>query len=112
MNIAVACLVIFLAATQALAEEMEWTEGNYWPSSDYNQADLEEPTYDRYMLRIARKLKPDQFYGTMGKRNIDTKQSSKKGYKHGTFIGLMGKRSLSSESAERITDLNLYRRRK
>ncbi|XP_063780848.1 protachykinin-1-like [Pseudophryne corroboree] len=104
MNMAVACLVFFLAATQALTEEMEWTEGSHWPSNDQYQADLEEPTYDKYMLRIARNRNPEKFYGLPGKRDI--------GYKAGNFIGLMGKRSLSSESAERKTDLDFYRRRK
>ncbi|KAM5158328.1 protachykinin-1-like [Mantella aurantiaca] len=78
MNLIVAGLVFFLSATQLLAEDMEWTEGNFWPDSELNQVDLEEPIYNRYRVRIARKPRPDLFYGTMGKRNIESKRSSPK----------------------------------
>ncbi|XP_073438404.1 protachykinin-1-like [Dendrobates tinctorius] len=112
MNIVVACMVFFLAATQAWPEERDWTEGNYWPSRDLNQADLEEPAYDRYPMRIARKLRPDQFYGIMGKRHSESKRPSPKLQKTDSFFGLMGKRSLSSESEDRNTEYESVRRRK
>ncbi|XP_056374918.1 protachykinin-1-like [Hyla sarda] len=112
MNIAMACMVFFLAATQAWPEETDGTEGNYWPSPDQNQADLEDAAYDRYLTRIARKLKPDHFYGVMGKRISESKRTSPKRQKIDSFIGLMGRRSLSSESKERNSDYDYRRRRK
>ncbi|KAM4029638.1 protachykinin-1-like [Anomaloglossus baeobatrachus] len=112
MNIVVACMVFFLAATQAWPEEMDWTEGNYWPSQDANQADLEEMAYNRYPMKIARNLRPDQFYGVMGKRNSESKGTSPKRQKADSFIGLMGKRSLSSESEKRNNKYESIRRRK
>ncbi|XP_072010980.1 protachykinin-1-like [Engystomops pustulosus] len=111
MNIVVACMVFFLAATQAWPEETDWTEGN-WPSEDTRQTDLEEPAYDRFLMRIARKLKPDQFYGIMGKRDNTLKRTSPKRQKLDSFIGLMGKRSLSSGSEERNIAYDSSRRRK
>ncbi|XP_069816725.1 protachykinin-1-like [Dendropsophus ebraccatus] len=112
MHIIVACMVLFLAATQAWPEETDWTEGNYWPAPDQSQADLEEPAYDRYPMRNARKLKLNHFYGVMGKRKTESERTSPKRQKVDSFIGLMGKRSLHSESDERNTDYDYRRRRK
>ncbi|XP_072269575.1 tachykinin-like peptide [Pyxicephalus adspersus] len=111
MNLAVACLVFFFSATQLLAQDMEWAEGNFWPENEINQVDLDEPIYNRYRLRIARKPRPDQFYGTMGKRNIESKRSPKR-HNFDSFIGLMGKRSLSSDLRESRDEMDFLRRRR
>ncbi|XP_040207911.1 protachykinin-1-like [Rana temporaria] len=114
MNLVVACLVFFLSATQLLAEDMEWTESNFWPESELNQVDLDEPIY-RYRLRFARKPKPDQFYGTMGKRtagDVEFKRSSPKRHKLDSFVGLMGKRSLRSDWQESSNEMDFIRRRR
>ncbi|XP_068094594.1 protachykinin-1-like [Hyperolius riggenbachi] len=111
MNLAVACVVFFLSTTQLLGEEMDWSEDTYWPDQDLSQTELDEPTYNRYRL-IARKPRPDLFYGIMGKRNTESKRSPPKWQKLDSFIGLMGKRSLSSESEERNTEAEFNRRRR
>uniref|UniRef100_A0A8C5MND5 Uncharacterized protein n=1 Tax=Leptobrachium leishanense TaxID=445787 RepID=A0A8C5MND5_9ANUR len=114
MNIAVACLVFFLALTQALPGEMEFNEDRYWPESNQNQADLQsdidDPVLERYLLRIARKARPAQVYEIFAKRSNDLKRLSPERQKN--FVGLMGKRSLSSESEERDVKLDFNRRRK
>ncbi|XP_066441086.1 protachykinin-1-like [Eleutherodactylus coqui] len=111
MNIVVACIVLYMAVTQALPEQMGRREKDYWPSQDQHQADPEEPTYDRYLMRIVKNLNKDTFYGSMGKRNSDSVRMSPKRQKIDSFIGLMGKRSLHPESEERSTDNDNSRRR-
>ncbi|KAE8596311.1 hypothetical protein XENTR_v10016049 [Xenopus tropicalis] len=111
MNVVLACLIVVLTASLTLAEDMEFNEESYWPYSDQIQADLvEDPIFERYLLRLARKPNPELFYSSMGKRNNDFKGTSPKRNK--MFIGLMGKRALTSESEERMKDLYFSRRRK
>ncbi|KAM3927747.1 protachykinin-1-like [Leptodactylus fuscus] len=101
-----------MAAAQAWPDDKDWAEGNPWPSQDLSQADLAEAAYDRYLMRMARKLRPDQFYGTMGKRDSAFQRTSPKRQKIDSFIGLMGKRSLRSETEQRNSDYDYSRRRK
>ncbi|XP_053322260.1 protachykinin-1-like [Spea bombifrons] len=115
MKLTIACVVLFLAAIQAQSEEVEFNEDSYWPYSNQNQADLqqdiEDPAFERYLLRIARKSRPSPVIELIAKRSKEFKRMSPKRHKIESFIGLMGKRSLSPESEESDADLNLKRRR-
>ncbi|XP_020855715.1 protachykinin-1 isoform X3 [Phascolarctos cinereus] len=118
MKILVALAVLFLASAQAFAEEMGANDDlNYW--ADWSDSDQ--------IKRIARRPKPQQFFGLMGKRDADTSvekqvgmlkalyghgQISHKRHKTDSFVGLMGKRSLTSGSSEWSTAQNYERRRK
>ncbi|XP_041421843.1 tachykinin-like peptide [Xenopus laevis] len=124
MNVILACLIVLLTASQTLAEEMEFNEDSFYPYSDQIQAELvEDPVFERYLLRPARRPKSEKFYPIIGKRNNDFKETSPKRNKifiglmgkrslpsgH-NFIGLMGKRALTAESEERMNDLYFSRR--
>ncbi|XP_069815496.1 tachykinin-like peptide isoform X1 [Dendropsophus ebraccatus] len=109
MKVLVAFAVVMLVAAQVFAAEIGLDEVD-WPYSDQIQEEL--PVFENFLQRIARKPRPDQFYGLMGKRNNGYGQMSRKRYKSDTFYGLMGKRSLSSGSTERNTIQNYERRRK
>uniref|UniRef100_A0A8C5WN70 Tachykinin 1 n=1 Tax=Laticauda laticaudata TaxID=8630 RepID=A0A8C5WN70_LATLA len=71
--------------------------------------------FEHFLQRIARRPRPQQFYGLMGKRDagknylhfvfvlplsnvlyLNTPQIYFSGYKTDSFVGLMGKRSLNS----------------
>uniref|UniRef100_A0A8C5MSK8 Tachykinin 1 n=1 Tax=Leptobrachium leishanense TaxID=445787 RepID=A0A8C5MSK8_9ANUR len=120
MKILFAFAVILLVSAQVLAAEIGLNEDIDWPYSDQIQEELQGPVFENLLQRIARKPRPDQFYGLMGKRNngfgqISRKrfgQISRKRYKSDSFYGLMGKRSLYSGSSERNTLQNYERRRK
>ncbi|KAM8967120.1 protachykinin-1 [Pelodytes ibericus] len=120
MKILVAFAVILLVSAQVFAAEMGLNEEIDWPYSDQIQEELQGPVFENLLQRIARKPRPDQFYGLMGKRNngfgqISRKrfgQISRKRYKSDSFYGLMGKRSLYSGSSERNTLQSYERRRK
>ncbi|KAM4028599.1 tachykinin-like peptide isoform 1-T3 [Anomaloglossus baeobatrachus] len=117
MKIIVAFAVVMLVSAQVFAADIGLDEID-WPYSDQIQEEL--PVFEHFLQRIARKPRPDQFYGLMGKRNngygqMSRKrfgQISRKRYKSDTFYGLMGKRSLLSGSSERNTIHNYERRRK
>ncbi|KAM3928182.1 tachykinin-like peptide isoform 1-T2 [Leptodactylus fuscus] len=109
MKILVAFAVVMLVSAQVFAAEIGLDEID-WPYSDQIQEEL--PVFENFLQRIARKPRPDQFYGLMGKRNNGYGQMSRKRYKSDTFYGLMGKRSLLSGSSERNTIHNYERRRK
>ncbi|EGW08355.1 Protachykinin-1 [Cricetulus griseus] len=72
MKILVAVAVIFLVSTQLFAEEIGANDDlNYW--SDWSDSDqikeaLPEP-FEHLLQRIARRPKPQQFFGLMGKRD-------------------------------------------
>ncbi|XP_060160987.1 protachykinin-1 isoform X1 [Globicephala melas] len=114
MKILVALAVFFLVSTQLLAEEIGANDDlNYW--SDWSDRDqikeeLPEP-FEHLLQRIARRPKPQQFFGLMGKRDADSStekqvallqalyghgQLSHKRHKTDSFVGLMGKRALNS----------------
>ncbi|KAM4706157.1 protachykinin-1 isoform 2-T3 [Rhinophrynus dorsalis] len=104
MKTLVVFAVILLVSAQVFAAEIGLNEDIDWPYSDQIQEELQGPVFERLLQRIARKPRPDQFYGLMGKRN--------NGYKSDSFFGLMGKRALNSGSSERNTLLNYDTRRK
>ncbi|XP_053322257.1 tachykinin-like peptide isoform X2 [Spea bombifrons] len=111
MKILVAFAVILLISAQVFAAEIGLNEDIDWPYSDQIQEELQGPVFESLLQRIARKPRPDQFYGLMGKRNNGFGQISRKRYKSDSFFGLMGKRSLYSGSSERNTLQNYERRR-
>ncbi|XP_053568956.1 protachykinin-1 [Bombina bombina] len=119
MKILVAFAVILLVSAQIFAAEVGFNDDIDWPYSDQMQDELQGPMFENFLQRIARKPRPDQFYGLMGKRNgfgqISRKrfgQISRRRYKPDSFYGLMGKRSLYSGSSERNSLHNYERRRK
>ncbi|CAK6434519.1 unnamed protein product [Pipistrellus nathusii] len=131
MKILLAVAVFFLISTQLLAEEIRAGDGlNYWSDwtdSDLIKEELDEPV-EHLLQRIARRPKPQQFFGLMGKRDADSsiaKQvtllkaldgyaqfSNKKRHRADAFYGLMGKRALNSVAYERDALQNYERRRK
>ncbi|XP_063306819.1 tachykinin-like peptide isoform X2 [Pelobates fuscus] len=112
MKILVAFAVILLVSAQVLAADIGLNEDIDWPYSDQIQEELQGPVFESLLQRIARKPRPEQFYGLMGKRNNGFGQISRKRFKSDAFYGLMGKRSLYSGSSERNTLQNYERRRK
>ncbi|KAL6087054.1 hypothetical protein STEG23_005012 [Scotinomys teguina] len=81
MKILVAVAVFFLVSTQLFAEEIGVNDDlNYW--SDWSDSDqikeaLPEP-FEHLLQRIARRPKPQQFFGLMGKRDAGHGQISHK----------------------------------
>ncbi|XP_072506858.1 protachykinin-1 isoform X3 [Notamacropus eugenii] len=75
MKILVALAVLFLASAQAFADEMGANDDlNYWADwsdSDQIKEELSEP-FEHFLQRIARRPKPQQFFGLMGKRDADS----------------------------------------
>lgn len=130
MKILVALAVFFLVSTQLFAEEIGANDDlNYWSDwsdSDQIKEELPEP-FEHLLQRIARRPKPQQFFGLMGKRDADSSiekqvallkalyghgQISHKRHKTDSFVGLMGKRALNSVAYERSAMQNYERRRK
>ncbi|XP_028611786.1 protachykinin-1 isoform X1 [Grammomys surdaster] len=130
MKILVAVAVFFLVSTQLFAEEIGANDDlNYW--SDWSDSEqikeaMPEP-FEHLLQRIARRPKPQQFFGLMGKRDADSSiekqvallkalyghgQISHKRHKTDSFVGLMGKRALNSVAYERSAMQNYERRRK
>uniref|UniRef100_A0A670JYR8 Tachykinin 1 n=1 Tax=Podarcis muralis TaxID=64176 RepID=A0A670JYR8_PODMU len=64
--------VLFLVSAQAFAEELgDNEELNYWSDwsdGDQNKEELPLP-FEHFLQRIARRPRPQQFYGLMGKRD-------------------------------------------
>ncbi|CAM4519197.1 protachykinin-1 isoform X1 [Lepidochelys kempii] len=115
MKILVAFAVLFLISAQVFAEEIGANDDlNYWSDwSDTDQLKEELPLpLEHFLQRIARRPRPQQFYGLMGKRDAGYGQISHKRYKTDSFVGLMGKRSLNSGFSEKNTAQNYERRRK
>nr|XP_010970625.1 protachykinin-1 isoform X6 [Camelus bactrianus] len=115
MKICVALAVFFLVSTQMFAEEIGANDDlNYWSDwsdSDQIKEELPEP-FEHLLQRIARRPKPQQFFGLMGKRDAGLGQISHKRHKTDSFVGLMGKRALNSVAYERSAMQNYERRRK
>ncbi|KAM9387373.1 protachykinin-1 [Phaethornis superciliosus] len=115
MRLGLAFAVLLLASAQALAEEMGANDDlSYW--SDWSEGDQVKEELplplEHFLQRMARRPRPQQFFGLMGKRDAGYGQISHKRHKTDSFVGLMGKRSLNSESSERSTAQNYERRRK
>ncbi|XP_040328525.1 protachykinin-1 isoform X2 [Herpailurus yagouaroundi] len=115
MKILVALAVFFLISTQLFAEEIGDNDDlNYWSDwsdSDQIKEELPEP-FEHLLQRIARRPKPQQFFGLMGKRDAGHGQISHKRHKTDSFVGLMGKRALNSVAYERRAMQDYERRRK
>uniref|UniRef100_A0AC11EJI7 Tachykinin 1 n=1 Tax=Ovis aries TaxID=9940 RepID=A0AC11EJI7_SHEEP len=75
MKILVALAAIFLVSTQLSAEEIGANDDlNYWSDwsdSDQIKEEMPEP-FEHLLQRIARRPKPQQFFGLMGKRDADS----------------------------------------
>ncbi|ELW49150.1 Protachykinin-1 [Tupaia chinensis] len=75
MKILVALAVFFLVSSQLFAEEIGANDDlNYWSDwsdSDQIKEELPEP-FEHLLQRIARRPKPQQFFGLMGKRDADS----------------------------------------
>ncbi|NWV46760.1 TKN1 protein, partial [Daphoenositta chrysoptera] len=96
MRLPLAFAVLLLALAQALGEEMGTTDDlSYWSDSDQAKEKLPLPL-EHFLQRMARRPRPQQFFGLMGKRDAGYGQISQKRHKTDSFVGLMGKRSLNS----------------
>uniref|UniRef100_F6VX72 Protachykinin-1 n=1 Tax=Macaca mulatta TaxID=9544 RepID=F6VX72_MACMU len=118
MKILVALAVFFLVSTQLFAEEIGANDDlNYWSDwsdSDQIKEELPEP-FEHLLQRIARRPKPQQFFGLMGKRDADSSIEKQVallkalyGHKTDSFVGLMGKRALNSGMYEIMTENRQY----
>ncbi|NWX18219.1 TKN1 protein, partial [Aegotheles bennettii] len=98
MRLPLAFAVLLLASAQALAEEMGAPDDlSYWSDwSDGDQVKEELPLpLEHFLQRMARRPRPQQFFGLMGKRDAGERGGGR-GHKTDSFVGLMGKRSLNS----------------
>ncbi|MXQ83331.1 hypothetical protein E5288_WYG001389 [Bos mutus] len=133
MKILVALAVIFFISTQLSAEEIGANDDfNYWSDwsdSDQIKEEMPEP-FEHLLQRIARRPKPQQFFGLMGKRDADSSIEKQVAllkalygkhfykslfyywHKTDSFVGLMGKRALNSVAYERSVMQDYERRRK
>ncbi|NXU17376.1 TKN1 protein, partial [Pardalotus punctatus] len=72
MRLPLALAVLLLASAQALGEEMGATDDlSYWSDwSDSDSAKEELPLpLEHFLQRMARRPRPQQFFGLMGKRD-------------------------------------------
>ncbi|NXL32398.1 TKN1 protein, partial [Glaucidium brasilianum] len=72
MRLPLAFAVLLLASARALAEEMGATDDlSYWSDwSDGDQGKEELPLpLEHFLQRMARRPRPQQFFGLMGKRD-------------------------------------------
>ncbi|XP_051642015.1 protachykinin-1 isoform X3 [Manacus candei] len=79
MRLPLAFAVLLLASAQALAEEMGATDDlSYWSDwSDSDQAKEELPLpLEHFLQRMARRPRPQQFFGLMGKRDAGSSEGS------------------------------------
>uniref|UniRef100_A0A8C2TJP7 Tachykinin 1 n=1 Tax=Coturnix japonica TaxID=93934 RepID=A0A8C2TJP7_COTJA len=114
MRLPLAFTVLLLASAQALADEMSAPDDlSYWADwADGEQKEELPLPLEHFLQRMARRPRPQQFFGLMGKRDAGYGQISHKRHKTDSFVGLMGKRSLNSGSSERSIAQNYERRRK
>ncbi|XP_019471894.1 protachykinin-1 isoform X1 [Meleagris gallopavo] len=99
MRLPLAFTVLLLASAQALADEMAAPDDlSYWADwADGEQKEELPLPLEHFLQRMARRPRPQQFFGLMGKRDAGYGQISHKRHKTDSFVGLMGKRSLSSD---------------
>ncbi|XP_009981829.1 PREDICTED: protachykinin-1 [Tauraco erythrolophus] len=110
MRLPLAFAVLLLASAQALASEVGATD-DLSAGAVAPQEELPLPL-EHFLQRMARRPRPQQFFGLMGKRDAGYGPISHKRHKTDSFVGLMGKRSLNSGSSERSIAQNYERRRK
>uniref|UniRef100_A0A6I8N5C7 Tachykinin 1 n=1 Tax=Ornithorhynchus anatinus TaxID=9258 RepID=A0A6I8N5C7_ORNAN len=126
--VAVAAVLFLVSATGSVADEpVGGDDLGYWGDwSPPDQAKEELPdVFEHFLQRMARRPKPQQFFGLMGKRDagelglavskshlLNPRQMCFSGHKAESFVGLMGKRSLNSGSFDRSAAQSYERRRK
>ncbi|XP_028926070.1 protachykinin-1 [Ornithorhynchus anatinus] len=113
--VAVAAVLFLVSATGSVADEpVGGDDLGYWGDwSPPDQAKEELPdVFEHFLQRMARRPKPQQFFGLMGKRDAGPGQMALKRHKAESFVGLMGKRSLNSGSFDRSAAQSYERRRK
>ncbi|NXG43219.1 TKN1 protein, partial [Psilopogon haemacephalus] len=72
MRLRLALAVLLLASAQALAEEMGTTDDlSYWSDWSDSEPAKEELSLplEHFLQRMARRPRPQQFFGLMGKRD-------------------------------------------
>ncbi|XP_072350323.1 protachykinin-like isoform X2 [Scyliorhinus torazame] len=86
-----ALTVSILVLTEVFCEEISPNQVvTLWAASDHSQDQKLQPDSVRDLLkRVARKPRPGQFFGLMGRRSF--------GHKLENFVGLMGKRSSAAD---------------
>ncbi|XP_048406200.1 protachykinin-like [Stegostoma tigrinum] len=97
----IAVTVSLLVLTDVFCEEVSRNEGvSLWDESDHGQNKRLQPDSFRELLkRVARKPRPEQFFGLMGRRSFEYKPLTRKRHKIENFVGLMGKRSSTADSS-------------
>ncbi|XP_078084113.1 protachykinin-like [Mustelus asterias] len=95
-----ALTVSLLVLTEVFCEEISPNEVvSLWAVSDHSQDTKLQPDSVRELLkRVARKPRPEQFFGLMGRRSFENKPLTRKRHKLENFVGLMGKRSSAADS--------------
>ncbi|XP_069504643.1 protachykinin-1 isoform X2 [Ambystoma mexicanum] len=78
MRVLVALAVLLLVSAQVFADDLGLSEESDWPYTEQLQDELQGPLIEHFLQRIARKPRPDQFYGLMGKRTTGLGQIPRK----------------------------------
>ncbi|KAM7119977.1 protachykinin-1 isoform 3-T3 [Molossus nigricans] len=114
MRILVALAVFFLVFTQLFAEEIEGNDDlNYWSDwsdSDHIKEELPEP-FEHLLQRIARRPKPQQFFGLMGKRDAESSMK-KQVARLKAFYELLKNGQISHKTAYERSAVQSYERRR
>ncbi|GCB68330.1 protachykinin-like isoform X1 [Scyliorhinus torazame] len=94
-----ALTVSILVLTEVFCEEISPNQVvTLWAASDHSQDQKLQPDSVRDLLkRVARKPRPGQFFGLMGRRSFENKPLTRKRHKLENFVGLMGKRSSAAD---------------
>ncbi|XP_063098432.1 protachykinin-1 isoform X3 [Cavia porcellus] len=116
MKILVALAVFFLVSTQLFAEEIGANNDlNYWSDwsdSDQIKEELPEP-FEHLLQRIARRPKPQQFFGLMGKREAGETSKHSSIEKHVALLkALYGHGQISHKMAYERNAMQDYERRR
>uniref|UniRef100_UPI00398E5C9C protachykinin-1 isoform X2 n=1 Tax=Pristiophorus japonicus TaxID=55135 RepID=UPI00398E5C9C len=94
-----ALTVTLLVLTEVFCEEISPNEdASLWVDSDHSQKRLVPDSVRELLRRTARKPRPGQFFGLMGRRSFGNKPLTRKRHKLESFVGLMGKRSSAADS--------------
>ncbi|XP_067854636.1 protachykinin-like [Heptranchias perlo] len=94
-----ALTVILLVLAEDFCEEISPDEdASLWVDGDQSLEQLKPDSVRELLRRMARKPRPEQFFGLMGRRSIGNKPLTRKRHKLESFVGLMGKRSSTADS--------------